>query len=157
MTGSVAVVALLAGCGEPPPEMPWTSPLSLRMTGCEYQWQLSYAGRDGCLDTEDDVRVARHLHLPAHTAVQLELTSCDLLYTFASTGIGFNELAVPGQPYVLQLQTGAPGEYTFRGDQLCGFSHEELSGRVVIHPREEFSRWLATAAADRTHSGVSAP
>ena len=141
----LAIFILLAGCGESPPPVGWENPLSLRMTGCEFQWQLRYPGQDGLFDTADDITAVRHLHLPAESTVRLQLQSCDVLYTFAAPAIGLNELAVPGTSYVLELRTGAPGELDFRGDQLCGFQHEQLSGRIVIHSRDDFSRWLAEA------------
>jgi len=143
-----AVVALaLAGCGRdaalPGDARTAPGPLVVHVTGDDFVWRIRYPGADGIHGTIDDVATTRHLHLPERTDVRIELRSRDYLYTFALPSLGLNEIAVPDLLFTLEFATPVPGTFTLRGDQMCGFSHADLIGRLVIDSHAEFKEWIA--------------
>lgn len=120
-------------------------PYLIRLTGEGMAWHVRYAGSDGYLDTVDDVLLEKDLHLPAERSVRILLTSRDLLYTLAIPRHRIHEIAVPDVEFALELPADRPGEYRFQGDQMCGFQHEVLFGRVFVHRPSEFELWLKRA------------
>lgn len=116
--------------------------LELEVVGHEFQWQLRYPGSDKQLGTADDLLAIRNLHLPENAQVTLLLKSKDYLYTYSIPHFHKQEIAVPDMTFRLELPTGKPAQYPFRGDQFCGYSHPQLSGQLVVESAEEFNEWL---------------
>ena len=146
-----ALVAL-AACSRdedlgPPPEPapPGRAPqaLELRVTGDDFRWRIRYPGPDGDLDTPDDVVTWRHLHLPADSEIVIDLRSADYVYTFYVPHLDIMEAAVPDAPFVLDFESGKPARDDLLGSQMCGYTHPELLGDLVIHPPADFELWLA--------------
>ena len=141
---SCSVLAcVLAGClVHAAPRSESLGPVLLRMTGAEMAWQMRYAGPDGQLDTPDDVTGRKQIHLAAGRPARILLTSRDLLYTLSIPACRVHEIAVPELEFAIDLPTLPPGEFPFAGDQMCGFQHDILFGRVIVHPAAEFETWL---------------
>ena len=142
-TWLVLTTALLGGCG-PDPLPPRPDPLVVRVRGEAYQWHVQHPGPDGALDTADDIHTRRDLHLPGETNVRIELASADYLYGFRIPELAVNEVAVPDLAFAAELRADAAGTYRLRGDQMCGFRHESLLGRVVVHDAAGYDGWLAS-------------
>jgi len=123
---------------EPAPDVP----IKVRITGDEWRWIVRYSGSDGTLDTDDDVLSERHLRLAAGTNVTIDLASNDYIYTFYVPQLDIMEVAAPSSPYELELETGPAGVHDLLGSQMCGFTHPELLGDVIVQERAEFADWL---------------
>ncbi len=117
------------------------------MTGHDFKWHLRYPGPDRKLDTSDDVLAERHLHLPAETDVQLELCSNDFVYSMYLPEYELVEMAFPGRPFVVEIATESPDTSRLLGSQMCGFTHEELLGNLVVQTPDDFRRWLQQPGA----------
>ena len=129
-----------AGCT---PVLP-PGPLRIQITGEEYIWQFRYPGPDGALNTADDiVKPGKELHLPFGIEIELELTSQDYIYTFALPHLDLHQVAVPDLTFALAFTPQISGVFAFVGDQMCGFEHESLNGRVVVESPAAFVDWLA--------------
>ncbi len=129
-----------AGCT---PVLP-PGPLRIQITGEEYIWQFRYPGPDGALQTADDiVKPGKELHLPLGIEIELELTSRDYIYTFALPHLDLHQVAVPDLTFALVFTPQTTGVFAFVGDQMCGFEHESLNGRVVVESPAAFVDWLA--------------
>jgi hypothetical protein len=122
-------------------------PVAVRVTGHDYTWRIRYAGADGRFETADDVTTERHLHLPERARATIELCSDDYVYTIFWPHIDRIETAFPGQPFALALETDSPATHEMLGSQMCGYTHAELLGTVVVQTRTEFDMWLRAAAA----------
>lgn len=122
----------------------WTpnQPYKVRITGRDFRWHMCYPGPDDTLGTSDDIQDERHLHLPAHTRVQLELTSDDYVYSLAFPHWNEKEIAVPDLRFQLEFQTHDAGTFDLRGNQMCGYTHPELLGQLTVHSPGEFDAWL---------------
>ena len=116
-------------------------PLTVRMMGNEFQWDIQYPGPDGAFDTMDDVRTHQHLHLPSDSPITIELRSQDFVYSLYLPHIERLELACPGQNFTLEFHSGAPATHELLGTQMCGFAHPNLIGDLVVHRLHDFDEW----------------
>lgn len=145
-----ALLVGLIGCNRPADTAPTPQPsLTVRITGHEFQWLIRYAGADGVIDTEDDVLTRQHLHLPAETTITIDLRSDDYVYTLYLPHLDWIEAAVPGAPLTLAFDSGVPATHELRGSQMCGFTHPQLIGAVVVQERTAFAGWLAERTRER--------
>ncbi len=134
---------VLLGVAECTPTLP-PEPLHIHISGEEFTWQFRYSGPDGVLHTADDiVKPGQELHLPLGVAAELELTSRDYIYTFALPHLDLRQVAVPDLTFSLAFTPQTTGAFPFVGDQMCGFAHESLNGRVVVESPAAFVAWLA--------------
>ena len=137
--------------GDIAPEQPngsayWRGPdggrLTVDVVGHEFAWHFRYPGPDGQPGTVDDVETTGDLHLPSQTDAELRLHSRDFIYTFALPELGQHEVAVPEMTFTVSFATEAPRTLELLGDQMCGFQHEQLKGKLVIESDREFLGWL---------------
>lgn len=134
---------ILLGVNGCTPALP-PGPLRIQITGEEYIWQFRYPGPDSELQTDDDIiKLEKELHLPLGIEIELELTSRDYIYTFALPHLDLHQVAVPDLTFALAFTPQTTGVFSFVGDQMCGFEHESLNGRVVVESPAAFLDWLA--------------
>jgi cytochrome c oxidase subunit 2 len=79
--------------------------------------------------------------------VTLALHSKDYIYTLALPEFGIKEIAVPDLRFELKFVADRIGTFQLKGDQMCGYQHENLIGKLVIQPRPQFMAWLAEKGA----------
>lgn len=143
-TGSIILSLLLVnGCGSAQESryLPGDS-LDIEVTGADFQWHIRYAGRDGMLNTPDDIQTLQNIHLPVNVVARIKLKSKDYLYSLALPHLGLKQLAVPAMEFPLEFETNALGSYPFLGDQLCGYSHPSLMGELIVQTRQDFEAWM---------------
>ena len=112
--------------------------LTIRVTGGEFEWHVHYPGPDSEFGTADDVEAKQDLHVPVGTEISVELDSEDYIYRFRIPEFGVNEMAIPDLHFSAQFRPDSVGNYALRGDQMCGFSHSSLLGRVYVHSRLDY-------------------
>jgi len=133
----------LAACGGPAdaPEQDFVvpTPLEIEITGSKFQWKIHYPGADGRLGTDDDAFGERELHLPKDAEALIHLRSKDYVYSFALPHLGLREIAVPELEFSLAFPARESGTFELRGDQLCGFAHPKLIGKVLVQSPEDYA------------------
>ncbi len=135
-----SLVLLLLACGGSNEDFRFPSPYPIELIGEEYEWHIRYPGTDGQLHTKDDILAKRDLYLPQQSAIVLMLKSADKLY-FLELPI-FKQIgtAVPDMTHKLYFNTSKTGTSQLKGDQMCGFSHESLYGKLIVESQRRFSR-----------------
>lgn len=130
----------LAGCTN----SDWwdNGPLLVEVRGDDYEWHITYAGPDRALNTSDDIVDMRDVHVPVATPVQIQLRSEDYVYLLALPDLELKQVAVPDMEFNIDFQFDVAGAYELEGNQLCGFRHETLMGKVFVQSREQFRAWL---------------
>jgi cytochrome c oxidase subunit 2 len=144
----VCLLAILPACDRTAADFAIPNPLVIRATGRDFHWHFIYPGRDGALDTPDDVRSDQDLRVPLGHPVKIELTSQDYVYTFRAPELGLKEIAVPDLSFAIEFTPKQPGRYRLEVDPLCGFrfAHEnDVMGQLVIEPASDVKAWLRTA------------
>jgi len=133
------VAGLAPACGVPADPV-YTVPdrLEIEVVGDAFHWEVHYPGPDGRLGTADDMIGAQDVHIPSTAHATIHLRSRDYIYTFALPHLGLKEIAVPDLEYSLEFEAGKAGRYELRGDQMCGYTHPDLIGTLIVESPEEF-------------------
>lgn len=141
----VALVFHVAGYATPGSESEFIipTPLEIEVTGTKFHWQIQYPGADGKLGTADDLYGDRVLHVPLEADARIHLRSRDYVYSFALPHLGLKEIAVPEMEFFLDFVAEQAGTFELRGDQLCGFTHPDLLGRLVVVSREGYAEAMS--------------
>jgi cytochrome c oxidase subunit 2 len=160
----------------------------VRVVGEQFAWNVHYPGKDGVfgrtspslvdvqsnplgLDrsdpaAKDDIVTLNHLYLPAGRPALVELTSKDVIHSFALQEMRIKQDVVPGMtipvwfvPSVttdeMRQRTGNPNfQYEISCAQLCGLGHYRMRGYVHIETPEAFEKWLAEQASQQTEESV---
>ena len=114
-----------------------TNAIVIEVTGSEFNWHFRYPGKDGKLGTQDDHHSIQNLYLPNNSHITLKLTSTDYVYSFAVPELNKEEIAVPELSFEMQFKTGDAKTLTLLGDQLCGYIHPTLIGKVHIRSKND--------------------
>ena len=158
----------------------------VRVVAEQFAWNIHYPGPDGVfgktdvtlvdeqanplgLDrsdpaAKDDVTTINQLHLPVGHPVLVQLSSKDVIHSFALQEMRVKQDAIPGTmtpvwfvPTVtteeMRQRTGNPEfGYEISCAQLCGLGHYRMKGYVTIHTPEDFQKWMDEREAELTAS-----
>lgn len=140
---SVAIVCLVvfgapAGLHQLPlagPAPQGGPPLRIEVHARQWEWHLHYP--------EAGVRLRGELRLPVGRAVDLHVTSADVIHSFWVPRLGGKLDVLPGRVQVLRLRADQAGEFLGQCAEFCGPGHAHM--RMVVHAMEPqaFSDWLA--------------
>ena len=108
-------------------------PLVVRVIARQFVWQFEYPAYGVS---------APELHVPAGSPVQLELVAQDVIHSFWVPAFRLKQDALPQTSTMLSFTATLPGEFPIVCAELCGAGHAVMRSLVVVHPPEEFSRWL---------------
>ena len=148
----------------------------VRVVAEQFAWNVHYPGPDGVfgrtdislidlqsnplgLDREDpaakdDVTTLNQLHLPVDTPALIQLTSKDVIHSFALQEMRIKQDAIPGMsipvwfvPKVttaeMRERTGNPEfGYEITCAQLCGLGHYRMRGYLTIETSGDFQQWM---------------
>ena len=128
-------ILLFSGCAAVHQQSRMDS-IVIEVTGDDFNWYFRYPGHDGVLGTHDDQHSVQNLFLPDNSRVNLKLKSNDYVYSLSLPELGMREVAVPGLDFELQFTTQDEGTLQLRGDQLCGFAHESLIGKIYVRNQD---------------------
>ena len=136
----VHVAFALSGCESKPVEP--IREVKIEMTGSDFKWNSRYAGRDGKLHTKDDRLAKEVLHVPLGADIEIVLQSRDYLYSLEVPVVGEKEIAVPDLTFSLHFKADQLGTFEMPGNQMCGYTHPDLMGTLIIENQEDYARWL---------------
>ena len=148
----------------------------VRVVAEQFAWNVHYPGPDGIfgrtdpslvdvqtnplgLDrsdpaAKDDVVTLNHLYLPAGRPALVQLTSKDVIHSFALQEMRIKQDVIPGMtipvwfvPSVttdeMRQRTGNPQfEYQISCAQLCGLGHYRMRGYVHVETPEAYQKWM---------------
>jgi cytochrome c oxidase subunit 2 len=112
----------------------------------QFEWRVTYPGRDGLLGTADDFTGRNQLHVPVARPVLIKLTAEDVIHSFFVPAFRLKQDAVPGMEIPVWFRATVPGEYELGCAELCGLGHYRMRAAVTVHPASDFERWAAEAA-----------
>ena len=139
----VAVLMISSGCGRnTPPAAERNAPVTIEITGSDYKWHVLNPGKDGTLETQDDILSIQQLHVPVNTPIHLVLHSEDYLYTFSIPEHDLKEIAVPDLTFTLDFELESTGIYELRCGQLCGIIRPMMLGNLFAMSEEEYRNWI---------------
>ena len=106
---------------------------AINVVAKQWMWKIQHAGGKQEINA---------LHVPVGRPVQLTMISEDVIHSFFLPHFRLKQDAMPGREIPLWFEATKTGQYEIPCAELCGFGHSGMKGLLVVHPPEEFHRWL---------------
>ena len=116
---------------------------TIRVISQQWAWTFVHPGKDGKLDTSDDVTKVDELRLKNNTIYHFELTSKDVVHSFSIPAFRLKQDAVPGRQIRGWFKTSRNGEFDIQCAEMCGIGHGLMGAKLVIANEEDHNKWLA--------------
>ena len=113
--------------------------LTVEVVGHQWWWEIRYPGSGAV--------TANELHVPAGTAVRVEVRTADVIHSFWVPRLNRKIDLVPGKENAVVLDARSPGVYRGQCAEFCGLQHANMALLVVADPPARFRAWLAANAA----------
>lgn len=112
--------------------------LKIEAIGHQWWWEFRYP--------EYGIVTANEMYVPENRAVQIELTSADVIHSFWIPRWGGKVDNIPGETnfinYVTPELQDPEGDYYWgHCAELCGLSHARMRFQAVVLSEERFDRW----------------
>src|SRR5438067_10685569 len=117
--------------------------------GYQWWWEFRYPTPGG------DVVTANELHIPANTAIDLDLESRDVIHSFWVPEVAGKTDLIPGHTNHLRLYASHPGRYAGQCAEFCGVEHAWMRISVFAESPADFQRWLDVQATARAAAGTA--
>ncbi|HYU08826.1 MAG TPA: cytochrome c oxidase subunit II [Gemmatimonadales bacterium] len=118
--------------------------LRVEVIGHQWWWEYRYPALN--------IGTANELHIPAGTAIQLDMTSADVIHSFWVPRLGGKRDLTQGRTNRIAFRTDSVGEYWGQCAEFCGTSHANMRLRVIVQPDSVFERWV-----DQQRAAPAAP
>ena len=150
----------------------------VEVMGQQWNWSYRYPGKDNALGAtnpelispdnpfgidpndpkgQDDVLVqTQELHLPINKPVKILLRSRDVTHQFAVPQFRVKMDMVPGMVTYFWFTPTRLGSFNVLCEQLCGFAHYAMRGRVVVDDQATYDAWLAGQPTFKSASAIQA-
>jgi len=122
----------------------------------QFEWRITYPGKDGLFGTRDDVHVLNNFHIYQEHPILIRLRSRDVLHSFFLPNFRLKQDAVPGMAipvwFEAKPRTVPEGQDSVTFDlmcaELCGWGHYKMKGALTVHKdKASFDKWLDQAKA----------
>lgn len=124
-------------------------PITVEVTGRQFEWRLRYPGKDGKLGTPDDIYHVNDLHIPVGEQILVSLQTQDVLHDFFLPNLRVKQDAVPGMEIPVWFKATERGTFDLVCAELCGWGHYKMKGRLTVESPEDYEAWLEKMFADQ--------
>jgi cytochrome c oxidase subunit 2 len=119
---------------KPPP-----TAVQATVIGHQWWWEIRYP--------ELGIATANELHVPASDGrgsrpTFLKLQSADVAHSFWVPQLSGKTDLIPNRENLMWIEPTKPGTYPGNCAEYCGTQHARMLIRVVVHPPDEFARWV---------------
>jgi cytochrome c oxidase subunit 2 len=115
---------------------PVEDPVHVQVTGLQFAWQVDYPDRD--------VSLNNRLVLPSDRAIQLHMSSNDVLHSFYVPSLRMKQDLVPGQETHMFIESiNRSGTYDIRCAELCGVGHYRMDGTLYVLSPDDYDEFLS--------------
>jgi cytochrome c oxidase subunit II len=118
--------------------------LVVRVTAAKWHWIFFYPAYGV---TEIGTNTSQPtLYLPAHSNIDFQLTSADVIHAFWIPMAGFKRAAYPSLTQYFTLSLENRGFFANAGAcaEFCGLLHAEMRFNVDVMSMRQFNRWVET-------------
>jgi cytochrome c oxidase subunit 2 len=138
--GSVRLLSDGAGGGQGPnpiaaPSQAKDPPLQVQVIAQQWQFTYRFPGYGG-VETQ-------HLDIPAHTTIEFNVTSLDVIHSFWAFQLGVKADANPGENNIAYVTTKQPLTFSIRCAELCGVWHGYMFDTGHVVTKAQFASWIA--------------
>lgn len=115
---------------------------TIRITAQQWAWTFQMPGKDGKLDTADDITMIDEIHLEVDKTYQFELTAKDVLHSFSVPDFRLKQDAVPGRVIKGWFRPTKTGQFDVQCTEICGIGHGIMPGRMYVDYADQHAKWL---------------
>jgi cytochrome c oxidase subunit 2 len=110
-------------------------PLQVQVIGQQWAWNYRFPSYGG-VETNN-------IELPAHSTIELHVTSLDAIHSWWAYQLGVKADANPGVDNVAYVQTRGPVAFEVRCSELCGLWHGYMFGGGHVVSKAQFASWIS--------------
>jgi cytochrome c oxidase subunit 2 len=136
--------------------------LRVRAVGEQFAWNFHYPGRDNAFGARradlvtgnnplgldpndpagaDDVVSKNDLHLVNHKPAVVEISSKDVIHSFAVHEMRVTQDAIPGSKVPMWFRPIKAGTYEIICAQLCGAGHFGMRATMTVESQQDWDAW----------------
>lgn len=124
-------------------EIPEEIEQTVRIEGQQFVWNITHPGKDGQLDTADDIITMNQMTVPVHAKIRFELQAKDVLHSLWLPHLRLKQDAVPGRTIPGWFEVTRAGTFPIACAELCGSGHGIMRGQLHVLEREDYDKWVA--------------
>jgi cytochrome c oxidase subunit 2 len=113
---------------------PGPTKLTVDVIGHQWFWEVRYHGTAAV--------TANEIHIPADTAVDVRVTTDDVIHSFWVPRLNRKIDMIPGRVNQIELDAPDPGVYRGQCSEFCGVGHAQMAFDVIVQPPGQFRAWL---------------
>ncbi len=133
------------------------SDMTLKVVGHQWYWSYEYGDQKIAFDSRiiADKNLKEGMHrlfsvdncmaVPVNKDITVQVTSTDVLHSWAVPQFGVKIDAVPGRLNQIPLKVEKPGRYYGQCSELCGVGHGFMPICVDVMKDSDFKKWLKNA------------
>ena len=122
---------------------------AMKVTAVGRMWSFTFLYENG--------KQSPDLVVPVNSAVDVKLTSLDVLHSLFIPEFRIKSDMVPGREKQMWFRSDREGEYEIFCAEYCGLRHSYMSSKVRVLPNEEFVKWLGDTAVVTQTAGAANP
>jgi cytochrome c oxidase subunit II len=120
---------------------------TVRVVSQQWAWSFVHAGKDGKLDTADDIKTVDELHVRVGKTYHFKLESRDVLHSFSVPVFRLKQDAIPGRVITGWFKPTRIGVHDIQCTEICGLGHALMPGRIYIQSEADYDTWLTAQSA----------
>ena len=120
---------------------------TVRVVAQQWAWSFVHPGKDGKLDTADDIKTVDELHVKVGTTYHFKLEARDVLHSFSVPVFRIKQDAIPGRVITGWFKATKTGTHDIQCTEICGIGHGLMPARIVIQSKGEYDTWVAAQSA----------
>jgi cytochrome c oxidase subunit 2 len=113
--------------------------LRIHVVGKQWWWEVRYE-RPG---QSEPVVLANEIRMPTDQAVELVLSTTDVIHSFWAPSLAGKVDMIPGRTTRLRMQTSEEGTFRALCAEYCGGQHALMTLFVVTQRQNDFDAWLS--------------
>ena len=120
--------------------VPPADALNVTVIGHQWWWEIRYPNLG--------IVTANELHVPVSEPAKarptfLKLQSADVVHSFWVPQLAGKTDVIPNRENLMWIEPAQPGTYVGNCAEYCGMQHARMLLRVIVHPAEDFEKWVA--------------
>ena len=123
-----------AGSNEVPQLLPQRDAMEIHVVAKQWMWKIQHP---------NGAREINMLHVPVDEPVRLDMTSQDVIHSFAVPAFRIKQDILPGRYVETGFQATETGVFHLFCTQFCGTAHSGMVGSVVVMSKPDFAAWLS--------------
>ena len=114
--------------------LPPSNAMEIHVVAKQWMWKIQHS---------NGVREINVLHAPVDEPIRLDMTSQDVIHSFAVPDFRIKQDILPGRYVESWFRATKTGTFRLYCTQFCGTAHSGMVGSVVIMSKADFAAWLA--------------